>query len=62
LGVSVSNLQSASAARQLDLFGQAQRADRLGPTLDAIVERFGKSAIHWAVDDLAKLSPTTRRK
>lgn len=62
LGVSVSNLEGAGAADQLDLFGNRERADRLGPTLDKIQERFGKGAIRRAVDEPAKISPSLNKR
>lgn len=62
LGVSVSNLEPAGHSVQLDLFGQRQRSDRLGSTLDAIQQRFGKSAIHRAVPEPEKLTPSLQRK
>jgi DNA polymerase-4 len=62
LGVSLSNLQSAAAAVQLDLFGERQRADRLGPTLDEIQQRFGKGAIRRAVDAPEKTTLSLHRK
>jgi len=59
LGVSLSNL-SRSEALQLDLF--APKADRLGPALDAIAERFGRGAIGRAVDTPEKLTPGRAKK
>lgn len=59
LGISLSNLEHRQH-RQLDLF--ESRRDRLGPTLDAIVERFGKSAISRAVEAPHKLTPSGHRK
>lgn len=60
LGVSLSNLE-AHQGEQLDLF-QAKREDKLGPTLDAIIERFGANAISRAVNAPEKLTPSGRRK
>ncbi len=62
LGVSVSNLEPDAAPRQLDLFGQRQKADRLGPTLDEIRQRFGKAAIRRAVDEPEKTTIGLHRK
>ncbi len=62
LGVSLSNLEKASEPHQLDLFGERQKADRLGPTLDKIQERFGKGAIRRAVDDPVKISPSLHKR
>jgi DNA polymerase-4 len=53
LGVSVSNLTHRDA-EQLELF--ARPRDRLGPTLDAITERFGSGAIARAVDRPEKIT------
>jgi DNA polymerase-4 len=61
LGVSVSNLQPAFP-RQLPLFADSSDEDRLGPTVDAIEERFGRGAIRRAVEDPVKITPTLRRK
>jgi DNA polymerase-4 len=60
LGASLSNLE-ARAEEQLELFGRP-REDRLGPALDAIVERFGAGAITRAVDSPHKITPSGRRK
>jgi DNA polymerase-4 len=60
LGVSLSNLEPAQK-EQLELF-QPKREDRLGPTLDAIVERFGTKAISRAVEAPVKITPSGRRK
>jgi DNA polymerase-4 len=60
LGVSLSNLEPVEK-EQLELF-QPKREDRLGPTLDAIVERFGANAISRAVEAPNKLTPSSRRK
>jgi len=60
LGVSLSNLETHQG-EQLDLF-QAKREDKLGPTLDAIIERFGANAISRAVAAPEKLTPSGRRK
>lgn len=62
LGVSLSNLEPASAPLQLDLFGQQQRADRLGPALDAIQRRFGRGAIARAIDTPEKTTLSSHRK
>ena len=73
LGVSLSNLE-ARAFEQLELFAPqrptfaaagvaAERpADRLGPALDAIAERFGDDAIRRAVDTPEKVTPSMRKK
>jgi DNA polymerase-4 len=60
LGVSLSNLETHQG-EQLDLF-QSKRDDKLGPTLDAIIERFGANAISRAVAAPEKLTPSGRRK
>ncbi|HET9930743.1 MAG TPA: DNA polymerase IV [Polyangiaceae bacterium] len=60
LGVSLSNLV-AREGEQLDLFARP-RKDRLGPTLDAIAERFGPNAISRAVDAPGKVTPSGRKK
>jgi hypothetical protein len=49
----VSNLTHRDA-EQLELF--ARPRDRLGPTLDAITERFGSGAIARAVDRPEKIT------
>lgn len=59
IGVSVSNLE-LGAAVQLDLFGTKQAP--LEPVLDAIRERFGRSAIQRVGVEPEKLTPTLRRK
>jgi DNA polymerase-4 len=59
LGVSLSNLTGGSA-EQLELF--SQKPDRLGPALDAIVQRFGKDAISRAVDAPKKATPSNAKK
>jgi len=60
LGISLSNLLPRSD-EQLDLFSKP-RDDKLGPALDAIVERFGPNAISRAVDAPHKITPSGRRK
>ncbi len=62
IGVTLSNLQPADAPRQLELFGEQRKADELGPTLDAIVRRFGKGAIRRAVDEPEKTTLSLTRK
>ncbi len=62
LGVSVSNLCRSDEPLQLDLFGRRQKADRLGPALDEIRERFGKGAIRRAVDEPEKTTISLHRK
>jgi DNA polymerase-4 len=59
IGVSLSAL-TPRANEQLDLF--APRRPQLGPTLDAIRERFGSGLIGRAVAAPDKLSPSLRRK
>jgi len=59
LGVSVSKLEKGSG-RQLELFPSAR--DRLGSTLDAITERFGRGAIGRAVDAPRKITPGRTHK
>ncbi|MGC4092593.1 MAG: DNA polymerase IV [Polyangiaceae bacterium] len=61
LGVSVSNLVQHEL-EQLNLFEKKPVEDKLGPTLDAITERFGKDAISRAVDAPHKITPSGRRK
>jgi DNA polymerase-4 len=71
LGVSVTNLE-VGAMEQLDLFAAGPGAltaarerdttDLLGPTLDAITDRFGKGAIRRAVDEPEKATASDRRK
>lgn len=60
LGVSLSNLVPREH-EQLDMFEQ-RKEDRLGPALDAIIDRFGPNAISRAVDAPAKVTPSGRRK
>ncbi len=59
IGVSVSGLQPRGQ-EQLDLF--APRRPQVGPTLDAIRERFGAQVIGRAVSAPDKVSPSLRRK
>ena len=59
IGVSASAL-SLRAEEQLELF--APRRPQVGPTLDAIRERFGKEVIGRAVVAPDKASPSLRRK
>ena len=59
IGVSVSSL-SPRVEEQLDLF--APRRPQVGPTLDAIRERFGKEVIGRAVVAPEKVTPSMRRK
>jgi DNA polymerase-4 len=66
LGVSLSNLES-HAPLQLGLFGESptdgqERAQKLGPALDAIRRRFGNDAIAVATGDPQKATPSTRKK
>ncbi len=66
LGVSVSGLVQ-SPGGQLGLFEKqaretSERSRRLGFTLDAIQERFGRGAIGRAVPEPDKLTPTSQRK
>jgi DNA polymerase-4 len=62
LGISVSNLISEGEG-QLDLFAQPPRKDeRLGPALDKIRERFGKSAIYRATVEPQKQTASLRKK
>ncbi len=61
LGLSLSGLEATDRA-QLDLFASPRAPDRLGPALDAIQERFGRGAIHRAVDDPGKITPGMRKK
>jgi DNA polymerase-4 len=61
LGISVSNLV-AEEAGQLDLFRERKRDDNLGPALDKIRERFGKSAIYRATVEPQKQTPGLRKK
>jgi DNA polymerase IV len=63
LGVSLSNLE-AGKMEQLDLFSvrERERTDLLGPTLDAITDRFGKGAIRRAVVEPEKITASDRRK
>ncbi len=59
IGVSISSLTPKSN-EQLDLF--APRRPQIGPTLDAIRERFGAQVIGRAVSAPDKVSPSLRRK
>jgi DNA polymerase-4 len=59
IGVSAGSL-SAPEQEQLDLF--APRRPQIGATLDAIRERFGKTAIGRAVTAPDKASPSLRKK
>jgi len=59
IGVSVSGLLPREN-EQLDLF--APRRPQVGPTLDAIRERFGNQLIGRAVSAPAKVTPSMRRK
>jgi DNA polymerase IV len=59
IGVSVSGLAPRSQ-EQLDLF--APRRPQVGPTLDAIRERFGAQVIGRAVSAPEKVTPSMRRK
>lgn len=59
IGVSASRL-TREGERQLDLF--APRRKPLGPTLDAIRQRFGKEVIGRAIAAPNKASPSLRRK
>jgi DNA polymerase-4 len=61
LGVSLSGLESSESEEQLELF-QKSREDRLGPTLDAIADRFGARAISRAVDAPSKITASGRAK
>lgn len=54
LGVSLSKLEPRDE-EQLELFVE-RKADRLGPTLDAIAERFGRAAIGRAVEAPGKIT------
>jgi DNA polymerase-4 len=58
LGVTLSGLEPRGSG-QIGLFDEP---DRLGPALDAIRDRFGREAIHRAVADPGKITPSTRRK
>ncbi len=59
IGVSVSAL-SPRSQEQLELF--APRRPQVGPTLDAIRERFGSKVIGRAVSAPDKITPSLRRK
>jgi DNA polymerase-4 len=61
LGVSVSNLEPRGA-RQLDLFGDREKPDRLGRALDEIHARFGKDSIKRAVDAPTKITPSGKSR
>jgi DNA polymerase-4 len=60
LGISLSNLERVEQ-EQMELF-RPKRDNRLGLTLDAIVERFGEKAISRAVEAPDKITPSSRRK
>lgn len=62
LGVSLSNLESSELVRQLSLFGERERADRLGPTLDKINARFGEGSIQRAVRAPEKITPSKNKR
>lgn len=61
LGISASHFEAADEV-QLELFSSARKNDRLGQTLDAIQERYGKGAIRRAVDAPEKLTPSQQAK
>ena len=61
LGVALSGLRRRDF-EQLELFGESRRSARLGPTLDAIHERYGRDAIRHAVDTPEKMTHSTQRK
>jgi len=61
LGVSLSELEPKTT-EQLSLFAPRRPADRLGPALDAIEERFGRGAIRRAVDDPGKITHGKTKK
>ncbi len=61
LGISVSNLM-ADGDGQLDLFQEKKRDDNLGPALDKIRERFGKTAIYRATVEPQRQTPGLRKK
>jgi DNA polymerase-4 len=63
VGIAVSNLSRADD-QQLGLFdaGGSARSAKLGPALDAIRSRFGEQAIHVAIKDPEKITPTLRKK
>ena len=60
LGLAVSNVEQRPY-QQLGLFDAGERP-KLGPVLDAIEQRFGRTAIGRAVHLPEKLTPTLRRK
>lgn len=65
LGVSVSALEHFGGAEQpvqLSLFDAADARDPLGPTLDAITQRFGSQAIRRAVESPHKITHTRKLK
>ncbi|HEX7671600.1 MAG TPA: DNA polymerase IV [Polyangiaceae bacterium] len=78
LGVTLSNLEhEADTMEQLDLFRRTvgaagektepivrerDQVDLLGPTLDAITDRFGKGEIRRAVDEPEKATASDKRK
>jgi hypothetical protein len=47
---------------QLELFADRPKADRLGPTLDQIREKFGKESIFRAQKSSAKITPSLSKK
>jgi DNA polymerase-4 len=63
IGISVSNLV-ADDSGQMDLFQEPSKAkdERLGPALDKIRERFGKTAIYRATVEPQRQTPGLRKK
>jgi nucleotidyltransferase/DNA polymerase involved in DNA repair len=57
LGVSLSNLRSATDPHQLSLFGREEKSDKLNRARDAVEARFGKNAL----ERLSLLEGTPRR-